>query len=113
MLLYTRMGWLVPFFWLSSICAASQVPACFISEYFHYLSRPSAIFFLAAIISTPLVLITGLLLNKTKVQRTIVRYNKEKTVNWGTHTFYTLPIEYWAFFIPIFTILSWAVIAFI
>ena len=113
MLLFTRMGWSVPFFWLSAVCAASQVPASWLSEHVSYLSSVSTIFFLAAIISTPLVLIAGLLLNKTKVPRTIVRYGKEKTVNWGTHTFYTLPIEYWAWFIPIFTILSWGVFSFV
>lgn len=113
MLLFTRMGWLVPFLWLSSVCAASQVPADWFAEQVPQLSRIAAIFFLAAIISTPLVLIAGLLLNKNKEQRTIVRYGKEKTVNWGTHTFYLLPIEYWAWFIPIFTILSWAIFSFI
>lgn len=73
----------------------------------------AAIFILAAILSTPLVLIAGLILNKNKVQRTIVRYGKKKIVNWGTHTFYFLPIEYWAWLIPVFTILSWAICSFV
>ena len=113
MLLFTRMGWLVPCLWLAAVCIASQVPAQLLSEYVPQLSRVTFIFFLAAIISTPLVLISGLLLNREKVPRTLIRYGKERTVNWGTHTFYTLPMEYWAWFIPIFTMLAWAICSFI
>ena len=83
-MLFTRMGWLVPLLWLSAVCLASQVPASWFFENIPQLSRIAAIFILAAIISTPLVLIAGLILNKNKVQRTIVRYGKKKTVNWGT-----------------------------
>ena len=43
----------------------------------------------------------------------IVRYGKKKIVSWGTHTFYFLPIEYWAWLIPVFTILSWAICSFV
>ena len=113
MFLFTRMGWLVPALWLSAVCVASQVPAGWFLENIPQLSGVAAIFILAAILSTPLVLIAGLILNKNKVQRTIVRYGKKKIVNWGTHTFYFLPIEYWAWLIPVFTILSWAICSFV
>ena len=54
MFLFTRMGWLVPVLWLSSVCVASQVPAGWFFENIPQLSGVAAIFILAAILSTPL-----------------------------------------------------------
>ena len=59
MFLFTRMGWLVPALWLSAVCVASQVPAGWFFENIPQLSGVAAIFILAAILSTPLVLIAG------------------------------------------------------
>lgn len=109
MILYTRMGWLVAAIWLASIATASQVPPDLIVQHGMGLTRVAAIFLLAAAMSTPLVFIAGTVLNRDKVPRTIVRYGKERIVNWGTHTFYMLPMEYWAIMIPVATVVFYCI----
>jgi hypothetical protein len=109
MILYTRMGWLVPALWLAAIAASSQIPASLLVQYGFGLNRATLIFLLAAAVSTPLVFIAGKLLNRDKAPRRIVRFGKEKIVNWGSHTFYMLPVEYWAIMIPGATIVFYAI----
>ena len=113
MIIYTRMGWLVAVIWLSAIALASQVSPDLITTYGMGVSRAAGIFLLAAVMSAPLLFIVGSFLNRHKTPRTIVRYGKERTVNWGTHTFYMLPIEFWAMMIPAVTLVLYAIFALI
>ena len=113
MMIFTRMGWLVAAIWLGAIAATSQLSPGLISAYGMGLSRVAAMFLLAAAIAAPLLFITGKILNRDKVPRTIVRYGKGRTVNWGTHTFYLLPIEFWALMIPAATLVFYAIFSFI
>ncbi len=109
MFLYTRMGWLVPFIWLGAVAAASQIPPALLDSYGFGVSRVGMMFLLAAAVSTPLLYLFGVVLNRQKVPRKIVRFGKEKTVHWGTHTFNMLPVEYWAIMIPVGTIVFYAI----
>jgi hypothetical protein len=59
-----------------------------------------AVFLLASIVSSPLIGFVKIILNRERMARKIKGFGKERTVRWGTHTFYTLPIEYCAFVIP-------------
>lgn len=113
MFFYTRMGWLVAIVWLAAVAASSQIPPNLISAYGMGASRVAAIFLGAAAISGPLLFILGKILNRDKVSRTIVRYGKERTVNWGTPTFNMLPIEFWAVIIPVFTLVAYGIFAFV
>lgn len=109
MILYTRMGWLVAAIWLGAVALASKIDPAVIAQHGHGVSRVAAMFLVAAAISAPLLFVIGSMLNRTKVPRTIVRFGKEKTVHWGTHTFYMLPVEYWAGMIPVFTVVFYAI----
>jgi hypothetical protein len=104
MLIYTRMGWLVPAIWLAAVAASSQVSADAAEDYGMGLSRVAFIFFVAAALSTPLVFLAGAVLNREKMPQTIRRFGKEKEVLWGTHTFSMAPIGYWAVVIPGLTV---------
>jgi hypothetical protein len=103
------MGWLVPAIWLAALAMSSQVPARLLEQYGIGTHQVPFIFLAAAAVSTPLLFVAGKMLNRDKKPRKIVRFGKEKIVNWGSHTFNTLPIEYWAIMIPIFTILFCAI----
>lgn len=109
MIIYTRMGWLVPAVWLAAIALASQIPPALLAQYGMGATRATMIFLLGAALSAPLVFMLGTLLNRDKMPRRIVRFGKEKIVNWGTHTFYMLPIEYWAMMIPVATVVFYAI----
>lgn len=109
MIIFTRMGWIVAAFWLGAVALCSQIPPEQIAAHGMGLSRVAAMFLLAAALSAPLIFIAGKILNRDKVPRTIVRYGKERTVNWGTHTFYMLPVEFWALMIPAFTLVFWVI----
>ena len=111
MIIFTRMGWLVAAIWLASVAACSQLSPEFTGVY--RVSRVAAIFLLAAALSAPLLFIAGKVLNRDKAPRTIIRYGKERTVNWGTHTFYMLPIEFWALMIPGATLVFYAIFSLI
>jgi hypothetical protein len=107
MLIYTRMGWLVPAIWLAAVAASSQVSADAAEDYGMGLSRVACIFFVAAALSTPLVFLAGAVLNREKMPQTIRRFGKEKEVLWGTHTFYMAPIGFWVIVIPVATVASY------
>ena len=111
MIIYTRMGWVVAAIWLAAIALASQLSPEMIIQYGMGVSRAAAMFLLAAVISAPLLFIVGTILNRDKVPRTILRYGKVRTVNWGTHTFYMLPVEFWALMIPAATLVLYAIFA--
>lgn len=113
MIIFTRMGWLVAAIWLGAIAACSKLPPDLISRYGIGTSRVGAMFLLGALIAAPLLLIAGKILNRDKAPRTIVRYGKPRTVNWGTHTFYMLPIEFWAVIIPVATLVFYAIFFFV
>jgi len=103
MFVFTRMGWLVLFIWLSATCAAGQIMPVLVPRYFPGFSIVSAIFIAAAAVSSPLIFLLGILLNRKKVERKIKRFGKERTVYWGTHTFSMVPMEHFALIIPIVT----------
>lgn len=113
MLLYTRMGFLVPIFWLGSIAAASQILQKYHLPHLANISHASAIFLVGAATSSPLCLVVGKLLNRDKQQRMIRPFGKEKVVYWGTHTFNMFPVEYWALIIPVITLFSYAIFTFV
>ncbi len=113
MILYTGMGWVVALIWIGAMAAAGNVTPEFISDYGMGISRAGGVFMLAALISAPVLFIGGKALNRVKVPRTIRRYGKDRTVNWGRHTFYMLPIEFWAGIIPAITVLAFAVFSFV
>ncbi len=109
MIEFTRMGWLVAAIWLGGIAAFSQLSPELIDQHGMGVSRVGAIFLMAAALSSPLLFIAGKALNRDKVPRTIVRYGKQRLVNWGTHTFFMLPIEFWSLMIPAFTLVFYVI----
>ncbi len=88
---------------------SSQIPASLLEQYGIGTHQVSLIFLTAATVSTPILFTAGRLLNRDKKPRKIVRFGKEKIVNWGPHTFSMLPIEYWAIMMPVFTIVFCAI----
>lgn len=113
MILYTGMGWVVALIWIGAMAAAGEVPHELISRYGMGISRAGGVLMLAGLISAPVLFIVGSVLNRVKVRRTILRYGKDRTVNWGVHTFYMFPIEFWAIIIPAITLLFHAVFSFV
>lgn len=111
MVFFTRMGWLVLAIWLGALIGASNIPPEKLTEWGIGLSKVSFMFLSAAAISAPLLFIVGTLLNREKHPRTIKRFGKDKVVNWGTHTFNFLPVEYWALIIPVATVIAYAILA--
>lgn len=111
MVFFTRMGWLVLAVWLGALILASNVPPEKLAQYGIGMSRAAFIFLSAAAVSAPLLYLLGSVLNREKHPRTIKRFGKDKVVNWGTHTFNFLPIEYWAGVIPLATIVGYAILA--
>lgn len=102
MLIYTRMGWLVPAIWLAALALSSQISGDVAADY--GLGRVAFMFFVTAVLSTPLLWLAAAVLNRHKVPYTIRRFGKEKQVLWGTHTFYMTPIGYWVIVIPVATV---------
>lgn len=103
-MVYTGLGWLVCVIWLAALCLSSQLVPTSVAWQGMEVSRVGAMFLLAAALSAPAIFVAGILLNRNKVERTIFRFGKERTVRWGPHTVSLLPVEYWAFLIPAYTV---------
>lgn len=109
MIVFSRQGWLVSLIWVLCLWISSELVPKFLVKTIPWMPVVPGIFLLASVISSPLIGLLGVALNQEKVERKIKTFGKERTVRWGTHTFYMLPIEYWAFVIPIVTVVSCAV----
>ncbi|MES2889623.1 MAG: hypothetical protein V4739_16640 [Pseudomonadota bacterium] len=112
-MVYTGMGWLAYVIWLAALCLSSQLVQAPLAWQGLEVSRVGAIFLLAAALSAPTIFIAGTVLNRHKVARKIFRFGKERTVHWGPHTLNLMPIEYWAFLIPAFTLVFYGVFTWI
>jgi len=113
MLMYTRMGFLVPLFWVGSLATADHVVTNYSLQPFEHLSHVFQRFLLGAILTAILCYVVGKILNRVKFEQTIYRFGKQKIVCWGEHTFYMLPMEYWGLIILFVTLIVWGVHQFV
>lgn len=106
MIFFSRMGWLVPAIWIAVLSGAGAVPPDMLASY-GIQNKAMFVFLAGAIVSAPLMWLIGGMLNKQKQEYLVKRFGKERVVRMGPHTFYFLPIEYYALIIPAATLFGY------